>query len=31
LHIVRRKPMSESVTREIVLPLERDEAWRVVT
>ena len=23
--------MSESVTREIVLPLERDEAWRVVT
>ena len=23
--------MSESVTREVVLPLERDEAWRVVT
>jgi uncharacterized protein YndB with AHSA1/START domain len=23
--------MSESVTREIVLPLEREEAWRVVT
>ena len=23
--------MPETVTREIVLPLERDEAWRVVT
>ena len=23
--------MSASVTREIVLPLERDEAWRIVT
>ena len=23
--------MSESVTREIVLPLEREEAWRIVT